>query len=66
MKLFNVDYTQDDDNGSYLTVGKDFDDDKSIMRRELSSKRWEDQSCLYHFDVSEVTKVDGYNIKVEK
>lgn len=66
MKLFNIVYTQDNDNGSYLVVGEDSDDDKSIINKELSSVKWEDQSCLYHVDAIEITEIDGYKIIVER
>ena len=63
MKLFQCDYTEDDDNETYLTVGEDSDTETTIRGREL--KRISDWSCLYFFGVREIKAVDGYKITVE-
>lgn len=65
MKLFQVNYLQDDDNGSYLTVGTNEDIAETITERELSSEKWNDESCLHYFNTIEIKEVDGYKIAVE-
>lgn len=61
MKLFQISYMQDDDEGSYLTVAKDEDTEESIKKRELTKRDWE---CLYFLSALEITEVDGYPVTV--
>ena len=63
MKLFRVDYSEDDDDESYLTVGNDNDTEDSIEKREYDKR--DDWNCLYYLYAQEVKEVDGHRIIVE-
>lgn len=64
MKLFRVDYLEDDDDESYLTVGNDSDTEDSIEERERNKR--DDWNCLYYLHAREVEEVDGHRIIVEE
>lgn len=64
MKLFEIRYLQDMDEGQYLIVGNDNDTEKTIEEKELNSERWKDKSCLYSFYATEIKEVDGHRILV--
>lgn len=64
MKLFEVTYKTDPNTyppHSYLTVGKDNDDEKIIKTRELDGM----YKLPYKITVKEITDVCGYKIHVE-
>lgn len=63
MKLFRIDYLEDDDDECYLTVGSDDDSEDSIKERELNKR--DDWNCLYYLHAREVKEVDGHKIFVE-
>lgn len=63
MKLFKVDYLENNEAESYLTVGKDNDSCESIKKREIDKRN--DWNCLYFLSAHEITQVDGYKIIVE-
>lgn len=62
-KLFQINYMQDNDDGSYLTVGEDTDTKESVRDREY--EKLKDKSCLYFFDARLIEEVDGHKITVE-
>lgn len=64
MKLFRIDYLEDDDHECYLTVGNDGDTEDSIKERELNKR--DDWNCLYYLFAREVREVDGHRIIVEE
>lgn len=62
-KLFQINYMQDNDDGSYLAVGEDADTEESIRDREY--EKLKDKSCLYFFAARLIEEVDGHKIIVE-
>lgn len=63
MKLFQVDYMDDCEDASYLTVGEDADTVIDILNREVN-KVQNMCSCYMGHWVSEIAEVDGYKIIV--
>ena len=63
MKLFKIDYMENNDDGSYLTVGSDYDTEETIEQREYDKR--DDWNCLYFLGATEIKEVDGYRIIVE-
>lgn len=63
MKLFLVEYMDDCDNVSYLTVGEDNDTANDILDREVD-KVQNICSCYMGHWVSEIIEVDGHRIIV--
>ncbi|MDF2882192.1 MAG: hypothetical protein K0R54_2749 [Clostridiaceae bacterium] len=61
MRLFKVDYMDDCDDDSYLTVGNNLEE---VEERELI-KLQSECSCFMGCWVFEVKEVDGHKIKVE-
>lgn len=61
MKLFKINYIDDCDFETYLTVGNSKDEVKERVAYELRSKC----SRLMDFYVCEVNEVDGHKIIVE-
>lgn len=59
-KLYRVNYLQDNDSGTYLTIGSDDDTEDTVTARELES--FGDKSCLYSFHATEVKEVKGHKI----
>lgn len=62
-KLFQINYMQDNDDYSYLTVGEDTDTEESVRDREY--EKLKDKSCLYFFSARLIEEVDGHKIIVE-
>ena len=60
MKLYKVDYMDDCDNNSYLTIGNSKEEVKEREIERLSSKC----SCLMDCWVYEISEVDGHEIIV--
>lgn len=63
MKLFQVNYMENNDDETYLTVGEDADTEESIKEREYNKR--DDWNCLYFLGAREVTEVDGHKIIVQ-
>lgn len=63
MKLFQVNYLENNDDEQYLTVGTDEDTPETIEKREYEKRN--DWNCLYFLGATEVREVDGYKIIVE-
>lgn len=61
MKLFQVDYMDDCDDGMYLTVGDSLEEVEERECKKLSSEL----SCFMGCWVFEVNEVDGHKIIVE-
>lgn len=64
MKLFRIDYLEDDDHECYLTVGNDDSTEDSIKERELNKR--DDWNCLYYLFAIEIKEVGGHRIIVEE
>lgn len=64
MKLFRIDYMENNDDESYLTVGNDDDTEDSIEKREYNKR--DNWNCLYYLYAREVKEVDGHRIIVEE
>ena len=62
MKLFQVDYMDDCDDGTFLTVGNSIEEVKERVSKELSK----DLSCYMGSWVYEIDEVDGYKVTIEK
>ena len=62
-KLFQINYQQDNEYDSFLTVGEDNDTEESIRNRE--HEKFKDKSCLFFFDAVLIDEVDGHKIIVE-
>lgn len=62
-KLYKVDYLQDMDFGTYLTIGDNNDTDETVTKRELEV--FGDTSCLYSFYAKEINEVKGHKIVIE-
>lgn len=62
MKLFLVNYLEDNYDGHYLTVGTDQDTEEDIEKREYDKKDW---GFLYFFGVTEIKEVNGHKIILE-
>lgn len=63
MKLFKVNYLENNDEVTYLTIGTDEDTCETIEKREYEKRN--DWNCLYFLRAKEVTEVDGRKIIVE-
>lgn len=63
MKLFQVNYLENNDNEAYLTVGTDDDTSETIEKREYEKR--DDWNCLFFLGATETTEVDGHKITVE-
>lgn len=61
MKLFQVDYMDDCDDSTFLTVGNSIEEVRERVSRELSK----DLSCYMGSWVYEISEVDGHKIIVE-
>ena len=61
MKLFIVDYMDDCDDDSYLTVGESLEE---VQKRE-EEKLYEECACLMYCYVREIREVDGYEVSVK-
>lgn len=61
MKLFLVDYMDDCESYSYLTIGNS---EEEVREREFKKLAVE-LSCLMYCFVSEVNEIDGHKIIVE-
>ena len=62
MKLFQVNYLENNDDETYLTVGEDNDTAKTIEKREYEKRN--DWNCLYFLGATEIIEVDGLKINV--
>ena len=62
MKLFQVDYIDDCDEGTFLTVGNSKEEVEERVARELS----QELSCYMGSWVYEIDEVDGYKVTIEK
>ena len=62
MKLFKVNYMDDCETDSFLTVGNSIEEVKERVERELSK----DLPCYMGSWVHEIDEVDGYKVTVEK
>ncbi len=63
MKLFLINYMEDNDKTYYLTIGTDEDTAKTIEKREYEKKK--DWNCLYFLYAEEISEVDGHKIAVK-
>lgn len=63
MKLFQIDYLENNDDVTYLTVGEDEDTCETIEKREYEKRN--DWNCLYFLGATEIKEVDGYEIVVK-
>lgn len=63
MKLYEVNYMEDCETCSYLTVGNDDDTPESIEKRE-TEKLQEKNSCFMGCWATEISEVDGHKIQV--
>lgn len=63
MKLFQVNYLENNDDETYLTIGSDDDTSETIEKREYEKRS--DWNCLYFLDATEIAEVDGHKIIVE-
>lgn len=63
MKLFQVNYIEDDDEETYLTIGEDSDTNETIKQREINKR--DDWNCLYYLFAREITEVNGHKIIVK-
>lgn len=63
MKLFRVNYMENNDEESYLTVGNDYDTEDFIAEREYNKRN--DWNCLYYLHAREIKEVDGHRIIVD-
>lgn len=63
MKLFQVNYLENNDDETYLTVGTDEDTSETIEKREYEKRN--DWNCLYFLGAREISEVDGHKIIVE-
>lgn len=63
MKLFMINYMEDDDEDSYLTIGKDDETEESVKEREIRKR--DDWNCLHFLYTKEIEEVDGHKILVE-
>lgn len=61
MKLFRVDYMDDNDNDTYLTIGNSVEEVEERETEKLSSEL----SCFLRCFVFEIDEVDGHKIIVE-
>lgn len=61
MKLFIVDYMDDCDDDSYLTVGESLEE---VQKRE-EEKLYKECACFMYCYVREINEVDGYEIIVK-
>ena len=61
MKLFKVNYMEDNDYDSYLTVGNSIEE---VQKRE-ENKLMSERSCIMFCHVYEVNEVDGCQIIVK-
>lgn len=61
MKLFRVDYMDDCDDETYLTVGNS----KEEVEERETKRLQEECSCFMYCYVFEITKVDGHKIFVK-
>lgn len=61
MKLFRVDYMDDCDSDTILTVGNSKEEVEERVARELSK----DLSCYMGSHVYEIDKIDGHKITVK-
>ena len=61
MKLFKVNYMEDNDYDSYLTVGNSIEE---VQKRE-ENKLMSERSCIMFCNVYEVNEVDGCQIIVK-
>lgn len=61
MKLFIVDYMDDCDNETYLTVGNS----KEEVEERESEKLQKECACFMYCFVREVNEIDGHKIIVE-
>lgn len=64
MKLFQVNYLENNDDETYLTVGTDDDTSETIEKREYEKRN--DWNCLYFLSAREIEEVDGHKIIVEQ
>ena len=62
-KLFQINYQEDNEYDSYLTVGEDTDTKESVRDRE--HEKFKDKLCLHFFDAYLIDEVDGHKIIVE-
>lgn len=63
MKLFRINYMEDGDAETYLTIGEDSDTKETIKEREINKR--DDWNCLFYLLAREITEVDGHKIIVE-
>lgn len=63
MKLFQVYYRENEENDSYLAIGEDTDNNKTITERETSRLNCGNSLC--YINVREIAEVDGHKIIVE-
>lgn len=63
VKLFQVNYLENNDNESYLTVGTDYDTSETIEKIEYEKRN--DWNGLYFLFAREISKVDGHKIIVK-
>lgn len=63
MKLFQINYLENNDDVSYLTVGEDSDTTETIEKREYQKRN--DWNCLYFLGATEIKEVGGHKIIVE-
>lgn len=63
MKLFLVNYLENNDEESYLTIGTDDDTNETIEKRERQKRN--DWNCLYFLSSTEIKEIDGHRIIVE-
>lgn len=61
MKLYQVDYIDDCDDGTYLTIGNSKEEVEERENKKLSSEL----SCFMGCWVFEINEVDGHKITVE-
>lgn len=63
MKLFQVNYLEDDDEEMYLTIGSDEDTKEMIEKKEYEKRN--DWNCLYFLRAKEINEIDGHKIIVQ-